>query len=314
LARAAAKRGGSKRQAARPAGKSQQVAAAKAAARRRPDYETQLFFGRLRRNAKWVFAFLAVVFAGSFVFLGVGSGGSALTDFLNGNIHLFGSGGGPSVESVQKKVAKDPTDPKLRLQLAQLLAKANRYDESIVQYDKYLTMKPRNASAMQELANVHAGKVQALKSEVQSPPAPPLAALANVQAVPSETTLGKALASLAPAAFSSTFLQQGETALLQKDLNNEINNHVSVYERIAALQPGDSSAFLEAADAAGKDGDTALQISLYQKFLTKYPGDPLVPDIKRQIKSLKKQLASPQTSAQAQTPTQTIPGSTTPTG
>ena len=94
------------------------------------------------------------------------------------------------------------------------------------------------------------------------------------------------------------------------DLDNQIKQHVGVYERIAALQPNDSSAFLAAADAAGKDGDTALQISLYQKFLTKYPGDPLSPDIKRQIKALKKQLASGQTSAQ----TQTTPGTPAPTG
>jgi tetratricopeptide (TPR) repeat protein len=254
-----------------------------------------------------VFAFLAVVFAGSFVFLGVGSGGSALTDFLNGNIHLFGSGGGPSVESVQKKVAKDPTSPKLRLQLAQLLAKDNRYDESIVQYDKYLTMKPRNETAMQELANVYAGKVQALKSAVQSPPSPPLAALTNVKAISSDTVLGTALDAIAPPALNITSLQQGESALLQKDLANEIKKHVGVYQRIAALRPDDSSAFLAAADAAGKDGDTALQIAMYQKFLAKYPKDPLGPDIKRNITKLQKQLASGAT-------TQPPASATVPTG
>ena len=254
-----------------------------------------------------MFAFLAVVFAGSFVFLGVGSGGSALTDFLNGNIHLFGSGGGPSVESVQKKVAKDPTSAKLRLQLAQLLAKDNRYDESIVQYDKYLTMKPRNETAMQELANVYAGKVQALKSAVQSPPSPPLGALTNVKAISSDTVLGTALDTLAPPALNITSLQQGESALLQKDLDNEIKKHVAVYQRIAALRPDDSSAFLAAADAAGKDGATALQIAMYQKFLAKYPKDPLVPDIKRNVKKLQAQLASGAT-------TQTTGSAAAPTG
>ena len=109
----------------------------------------------MRRQTKWVFAFLAVVFAGSFVFLGVGSGGSALTDFLNGNIHLFGSGGGPTVKSLEHKVAKDPTNPALRLQLAQLQAKSNQFDDAIATYDKYLTMKPRNETAMQE----HAARV-----------------------------------------------------------------------------------------------------------------------------------------------------------
>jgi tetratricopeptide (TPR) repeat protein len=303
LARAAAKRGGSKRQAAKPAARSQHVGGAKSAPPRRPDYETELFFGRLRRNAKWVFAFLAVVFAGSFVFLGVGSGGSALTDFLNGNIHLFGGGGGPTAESVQKKVDKDPTNPKLRLQLAQLLAKDSRYEESIAQYDKYLTMKPRDETALNELGNAYSGRVAQLQSQIQSPQTPPLAALGNVKAFPSDTVLGTALDSLLPTELNITSLQQGETQQLQKQLKKVVEQHVGVYERLAALTPGDSTAFLAAADAAGKDGDVPLQISLYKQFLKKYPSDPLVPDIKTQITKLQNQLASPQTS-----------GSTTPTG
>jgi tetratricopeptide (TPR) repeat protein len=301
LARAATKRGGGKRHPARSAAKSQQVGAKPAA--RRPDYETELFFGRLRRNAKWVFAFLAVVFAGSFVFLGVGSGGSALTDFLNGNIHLFGGGGGPSAESVQKKVTKDPTDPKLRLQLAQLLSKDSRYDESIAQYNKYLSMKPRDDAAMQELGNAYAGKVAQLQSQIQSPPTPPLAALGNVKAIPSETVLGTALDAMLPTELNITSLQQGEAAQLQKELDKVIKQHVGVYVRIAALTPGDSTAFLAAADAAGKDGNVPLQISLYKQFLKKYPADPLAPDIKNQITKLQAQLTTPQTQ-----------GSTAPTG
>jgi len=301
LARAAAKRGKGTRQASRAAAQSHQVAGAKPSTRR-PDYETELFFGRLRRNARWVFAFLAVVFAGSFVFLGVGSGGSALTDFLNGNIHLFGGSGGPSVNSVQKKVAKDPTNPALRLQLAQLLSKDARYEESIAQYDKYLTMKPRNQDALQELGTTYAGRVSQLQGQIQSPPTPPLANLTNVKAVPSATVLGTALDSMLPQALSSTSLQQGEAAQLQKQLDKVIVQHVNVYKRIASLTPGDSTAFLAAADAAGKDGNTVLQLSLYKQFLTKYPGDPLSPDIKTQIKKLEKQIAS-QTS-----------GSTAPTG
>ena len=171
-------------------------------------------------------------------------------------------------------------------------------------------MKPKNEAAMQELANVYAGKVQALQSEVQSPPTPPLAALGAVKAIPSNTTLGTALDAMLPTELNITSLQQGETALLEKDLANEIEKHIGVYERIAALRPDDSSAFLATADAAGKDGATPLQIRQYQKFLAKYPSDPLVPDIKRQIKKLQKQLASGQTSTQQQT----IPGTSVPTG
>jgi len=259
----------------------------------------------MRRQTKWVFAFLAVVFAGSFVFLGVGSGGSALTDFLNGNIHLFGSSSGPSVKSLQHKVAKDPTNPALRLQLAQLLSKNNQFDQSIAQYNAYLKLKPRDENALNELGTVYGNKVTALKNEIQSPPTPPLSLVNSIAPAPSNTVLGTALATLVPGPMSTASLQQGESAQLQKTLGKVIEQHVGVYRRIAALTPKDSTAFLSTAEAAGKDGDIALQISLYKQFLTKFPGDPLVPDIKKQITKLEQQQASG---------TQTTSGSTTPTG
>ena len=258
----------------------------------------------MRRQTKWVFAFLAIVFAGSFVFLGVGSGGSALTDFLNGNIHLFGSGGGPSVKSVQHKLAKDPTNSKLRLQLAQLLAKDNRYDESIAAYRTYLNAKPHDTEALNELGNVYAGKVQTLQTAVQSPPTPPLAAINNVSPIASNTTLGTAIATLTPVELGQTVLQQGEATQLQKLLVKAVKQHVGVYQEIAKLTPGDSSAYLAAPQTAETDGDLTLAISGYKEFLTKYAADPLVPEIKRHIKKLEKQLASSQ-SGTAQTTTGT---------
>ena len=54
--------------------------AAKPKRPKRPAYEEQLFFGRLRGHAKWMFVLLAVVFALSFVFLGVGSGSTGISD------------------------------------------------------------------------------------------------------------------------------------------------------------------------------------------------------------------------------------------
>ena len=86
-----------------------------------PEYEKQLFFGKIRRRTKWVFALLAVVFAASFVFLGVGSGGGALSDLWNGRFgDLFGGSSGPTIDGLIAKVQKDPRNAALRLQLAQL--------------------------------------------------------------------------------------------------------------------------------------------------------------------------------------------------
>jgi len=58
-----------------------------------------MFFPKLRAHAKWVFVLLAVIFAGSFVFLGVGSGSSGIGDLLQGNWgDLFGGGSGNSAQ------------------------------------------------------------------------------------------------------------------------------------------------------------------------------------------------------------------------
>ena len=96
MARAAAKRNKRPRQAARP-----QPVAGSASRSRDKALEDQLFFGRLRSHAKWAFVFLAVIFAGGFVFLGVGTGsGSGLGDVFS---NIFTGGGGPRSTSCRTR-------------------------------------------------------------------------------------------------------------------------------------------------------------------------------------------------------------------
>jgi hypothetical protein len=260
--------------------------------RRSRGHQSELFFDRMRRQTRWVFAVLAVVFAGSFVFLGVGSGGSALTDFLNGNIHLFGSSSGPSVKSVEAKVAKDPTNPKLRLQLAQLLVTKNQVDDAIPAWKSYLKLKPGDTEGLLGLAGVYSTKITALTNEVQNPPTPPLANLNAFLPVSQTTVLGTALSGLQPPELSITSLQQGETDLLQKQLAGLITAHIGIYRTLAAKTPGDSSSFHEIEVIASQDGDLTAAIAIDQQFLKKFPTDPLIPDIKREIKTLEQSLAS----------------------
>src|SRR5919108_4798368 len=79
-------------------------------------YEQTLFFQRIRRQAKWVFVFLAFVFAGSFVVYGVGSGSTGIGDLLRGNFAgIFGGGGSSGTKSIskaQKEGQKNPKSPK----------------------------------------------------------------------------------------------------------------------------------------------------------------------------------------------------------
>ena len=84
MARAAAKRSKSAKPDARKR---------RSRGRAAPLAEQQMFFPRLRRQAKWIFAGIAVVFAISFSALGVGSGSTGIGDlFSNGKIFGFDKG------------------------------------------------------------------------------------------------------------------------------------------------------------------------------------------------------------------------------
>src|SRR5690242_21387731 len=89
-----------------------------------------MFFPRLRNQAKWVFVLLIVVFAGGFIFLGVGSGGLDLGQLMR---DAFGRGGssGPSISAAQKKVAERPFNAQYKKELAQAYENKGRTDEAI---------------------------------------------------------------------------------------------------------------------------------------------------------------------------------------
>ena len=253
----------------------------------------------MRRKTKWVFAFLAVVFGLTFVFLGVGSGGSALTDILNGNIHLFGSGGGPSIQSLENNVAKHPKDPAARLKLADALKTKSDHDTSqiapaIAAYKAYLKLKPSDGNAEATLGSLYGSEVTNLRSEIQSPPTPPLSIVNSFSPLNPKSVLATALSSILPTALSTTSLQQGESVQLSKQLISVIKEHVGIYQQIAAKSPNDSVKALAPAQTASDDQAYGLAIQIYQQFLKKFPGDPLVPEVKSKIKSLKKQIAQQQ--------------------
>jgi hypothetical protein len=91
---------------ARGAVKAKQAQALKGAKARKPQPQgrkrhasggnpnQQLFFSRLRRRAKPAYLILAILFAVTFAFLGVGSGSNSGLDQLFSGLNIFGGGGG----------------------------------------------------------------------------------------------------------------------------------------------------------------------------------------------------------------------------
>ncbi len=127
----------------------------------------QLFFSRLRRRAKIAYIILAVLFAVTFAFLGVGSGSSGLDQLFSG-INIFGGGGGSSVSKALKEAEKHPTDPKSFRDLATAYEAKGDTANSINALQQYTNLKPKDATAWNELAGLELVQAQSFTTQYQN--------------------------------------------------------------------------------------------------------------------------------------------------
>jgi tetratricopeptide (TPR) repeat protein len=260
-------------------------------------YEDTLFFNRLRTHAKWVFVLLIVVFAGSFVFLGVGSSGLGLGDLFN-NI-TGGGGGGPSINKALSATEKDPKDAQAWKNLATAYEGKADYTAAASAWQRYTGLRPKDVDGLQSYANDLTQQLQTQQADVQN------LQLAAQQYQPSAfgpastSPLGRALGSLSDpigeaAGTSATTAYQNAAVAFQQNLTQL----VSAYKRLAKLQPTEPSVQLQLATTAEATGDLTTAIAAYKQFLKLSPDDASAPQAKAKIKQLQKQLAGSSAAAQ----------------
>jgi predicted Zn-dependent protease len=264
----------------------------------------------MRRQTKWVFGLLAVVFALSFAFLGVGSGSSGLSDFLNGNIHIFGGGSSDPVKKLIKQVTKDPGNASLRLQLAQALDGKGRVDESVGQYEQYVKLRPNNVDGLSQLAGEYGKQAQQLTTDAQnvaqSGSTPEISVLNSYSPAGSSSKLATALASLTEPLFSATALQQGQQVVLADKAQTAYAKRAATFRKLAKLEPDNPSWLFQVADTDRQANRAAAAIAEYQQFIKAFPDDTADIAIARQyIKQLK---APPSASSQTTGATPAVTG------
>jgi tetratricopeptide (TPR) repeat protein len=284
MARAAAKRNRSAGKAARPLTAEQKRPRKQ---KQEKTLEDELFFSRLRGHAKWAFALLAVVFAGSFVFLGVGSGNAGLGDVFS---NVFSGGSAPSIEELKEKVAERPRDKQRLTDLAQALERDGRTEEAISAYRAYLATRPKDEEVLAALALVFQTQAQTAANEVNLAVREMSLAEPGAQFRPGAGALGEALGSFTDPlgqAASTEAQTRYQAALAQYQSANR--DALDVYRQLSALSPNDSSALLRWAQAAEGSGDLATAIKVYKTFVKRFPTDPLVVDARQKIKDLQNQ-------------------------
>lgn len=246
-----------------------------------------MFFSRLRRHAKWMFVFLALVFGLGFVIFGIGSDqGTGIGDILRDG----GSQGsdGPSVSEARARVEERPNDLAAQRALATALIEDGQTDEAIAVLTAYVEKRtPPDEEALRELAGLHLTRATALARDAQ-----------EAQLRASYLTFGSTF---------SNPLDLGEGATLGPDpieeaISTEASSAVSeayakaqeayrsaeeTYDRLAAAAPNDASVQLDLAQVAQQSGNVTRAIAAYEKFLRLAPDDPSAPIVKQQIEQLK---------------------------
>jgi tetratricopeptide (TPR) repeat protein len=269
-------------QARRKATKSQPGTRKQAAARRPPTIEQTMFFPRLRRQAKWVFLLLAVIFAGGFVFFGVGSGSTGLGDLLRGNFNIFGSNSSSTnssaVKSALKKTQAHPNDPNAWNDLATAYQTDGKLTEANAALEHVLKLKPNDIGALQRVAGFYETKAQNKETEAQNLQAQAPLSLAGVLGVSSTSQIGQALNNDPT---SQQLTQQAQAAFTEA--NTALQKDTDLYKRIAKLQPNDVNTQFHYAQLADLTGDTAAALKAYKQVVKLAPTDPSAQQAKQRI-------------------------------
>ena len=241
-----------------------------------------MFFPRLRRHAKWMFVFLALVFGVGFVGFGVGAGGVGFGDILRGS---GGASGVPSVSDAQKRIEKNPKDAQAFRDLATAYQADGDVDGAIDALESFSQLKPKNVDALRELAALYLRKAGDAQNRAQ------LAQLRSDYLAPGSSILGTLVLDKKP--LDADPISSAVGAVLSEDTNAALTelqtasqSAVSTYQRIAAARPRDPSVQLELAQTAQSVNDTTTAIAAYEKFLKLAPNDPSAPDVKRLLKQL----------------------------
>jgi cytochrome c-type biogenesis protein CcmH/NrfG len=259
------------------------------AARKPPVAEQTMFFMRLRRSTKPVFIFLALVFALSFVFLGVGSGSSGIGDLLRGNFDLFGGGSSStSVSGAQKRIDKNPKDAAAYHDLARAYETKGDTAKAIDALTTYTRLRPKDTSVLTELAGQYLSQADAARQQaIAAQSALATAPLFNPYPVTGK--LATAVGQNPIAEASSSRAQSAFTTAYQKMLT-AYSSAVGAYKRLAKRTPNDPTVQLQLGSTAESANDAKTAIAAYKRFLRLAPDDPSAPSVKQHIKQLQSSL------------------------
>ncbi len=244
---------------------------------------------KLRNRAKFVFLFLAIAFAASFVLFGVGTGFGGLQDIL---LQERAVGGGPSAGESRERIEANPRDAQAWRDLATALQNQGDSDQSLEPLARYVELRPSDTDAHRELAGLYLQEAERWRLQAQ---AAQIALQNDVPGAtfqpPSSSKVGQALGGdpLADAlsARHNEALSQAFTKMTES-----YTKAVVAYQAVARAHPNDASIQFELAQTAEAAGDVPTAITGYKRFLELSPEDSAADAVRDRVELLEAQASA----------------------
>ncbi len=242
-----------------------------------------LFFVRLRRHQKWVYALLAVVFGLSFVLVGVGSGGSGgLIDNFKG---IFGGSGGGSVSKAQDEIKKNPAKGYQDLALA--YEEKGDLKNATAALKSYLVIRKTDAATWATLAGLEMSQGSKFATQFQNAQQAAQTADPSAPFLPGGV-LGSAVGQN-PTYQGASQDAATRTSLLYQKAVGAYGDAVTHYQRASKLRPKNTSYLQQLATAAQNAGNTQVTVNALKRYLKVDPNSPLKAQYEKAIKALQQQ-------------------------
>ena len=246
----------------------------------------QLFFMRLRRKAKLAYLVLAVLFAATFAFLGVGSGSNSGLDQLFSGLNIFHHGG-TSVSKAQKEIKDHPNLAKGYRDLATAYEGKGDTANAISALQQYTAQSPKDSRAWSELGGLQLTQAQSYLTQYRTATQVRQLAAPSTAFLPTGR-LGQALGTnqLEQAAATNA---DAAVQVLQQKTQFSYSDSVSSYRHAATLQANDPNAWFQLAQTAQTSGDLKTAVKGYKRYLKLNPSTSSAGQIRQLIKQLSAQ-------------------------
>jgi tetratricopeptide (TPR) repeat protein len=244
-----------------------------------------MFFTRLRRQAKWVFAFIALIFALGFLVAGVGTGlGSGLGDYISDLLNREASSG-TSLEDARQKVEDNPQNAQALLELSRAAQSEGQTQEAIAALETYRGLKPGDTDALQTLASLYGALANEALRDAQAANAEATEANIQEQIAPENSQFARALADDKILGTLSDRATERATAA-QEEARRYAGSQVAVYQELTLLVDDDPLLYLQLGQAAETAAEYESAIAAYRQFVELAPDDPTTAQVRERIKLL----------------------------